>query len=93
MTVGTYADAVAYGHRAYYARLGLRESLEEYAARHRATPADARVAWRVLGLLALGVDLESAARAALRGGLCLIGGPVRVGPRPDLVLSDDEAAP
>lgn len=63
-------------------RLGLSECLEDYAARIGATPNDARFAWRAQGLAMLGGTF-------LRDGLCLIGGPVHVGPEIAEVLADD----
>lgn len=47
-------------------RRGLAESLEQYAARCGVTPAEARYAWRVCGLYALGVDHTRAVPAGPR---------------------------
>lgn len=51
-------------------RLGLRESLEQYAARHGVSPAEARPDWRSDGALALGALVVSPDVAAL--GICRV---------------------
>ena len=72
------------------ARLGLCESLEEYATRIGESPSAARHAWRVEGLRLLGLYWRVNAMRIYFDGLCVIGGPVPVGPEPAEVLAEDD---
>jgi hypothetical protein len=63
--------------RVWYQRNGLSESLEEYAARHAATPGEARPEWRAWGLEALGA-LGDEGREDTCAGKCRVAPGVAV---------------
>lgn len=56
-------------------RLGLSESLEQYARRHRSTPHEMRYQWRLNGLWLLGVRARI---DEVEAGLCAIAPGVSV---------------